>query len=331
MADSTQRGARSAGPRRAPLARVSDPAELRAHVSAWHDHGLRVGFVPTMGALHEGHLSLVRRAHELADRVVVSIFVNPTQFGQGEDYDAYPRDVAADCRMLAAEACHLVFLPSVETMYPQGESTYVDAGSPALGFEGDERPGHFRGVATVVAKLFHLVQPDVAIFGQKDAQQLAVVRRMVRDLHMPVEIVGAPIVREADGLALSSRNAYLSPGERRAAIVLSRSLAAAREVVEAGERSPEALRQRVYEILDAEPRGSTDYVAVVDADSFAPVESLEGRRVTVAIAFRLGRTRLLDNLLLDLRAEIPAGPARPADAPEGPEPHSVREPAPATF
>ncbi|MCG8458392.1 MAG: pantoate--beta-alanine ligase, partial [Holophagales bacterium] len=228
--------------------------------------------------------------------------------------------------------------PSVETMYPEGESTFVDAGAPALGFEGDERPGHFRGVATVVAKLFHLVQPDVAIFGQKDAQQLAVVGSMVRDLHMPVKIVGAPIVRDPDGLAMSSRNVYLSPAERQAAAVLFRSLTAAREAVEAGERSAEAVRLAVLAHLDAETRGSTDYVAVVDADSFAPLDSLEERRVTVAIAFRLGRTRLLDNIVLDLRGQArpvrgrgTESSARGAGAVEPPNTHSVRESAPATF
>lgn len=277
------------------IPRVSDPAELRARVEAWRSRGLRIAFVPTMGALHAGHLSLVREGRRRADRVVTSIFVNPTQFGPGEDFESYPRDTDGDCRLLAGEGCDLVFLPSVATVYPAGESTVVDVTGPSAGFEGAERPGHFRGVATVVAKLFGLVQPDVAIFGEKDAQQLAVVRRLVRDLCMPIEIVGAPIVREADGLALSSRNVYLDPEERRAARVLSRSLARALEAVRAGERDAETLRRRVRQHLESEPLGSVDYVAVVDGTTFEPLDRLAGRSV-IAIAYRLGRTRLLDNL-----------------------------------
>jgi pantoate--beta-alanine ligase len=281
------------------LPRVETPEELRATVRAWQADGLRVGFVPTMGALHEGHLSLVRRAREEANHVVASVFVNPTQFGPGEDYESYPRSPERDGEMLAEAGCHLLFLPSVGTIYPAGESTYVEVEGPSRGFEGTERPGHFRGVATVVLKLFQLVEPDVAVFGQKDAQQLAVVRRLVRDLHVPVEIIGAPIVRENDGLAMSSRNVYLSPEERVAARVLNRSLEAARQMVEAGERCAEALKRQVRAVLDAEPLGVTDYVAVVDQDGFQPVDTL-GDRAVIALAVRFGKTRLLDNLHLDL-------------------------------
>lgn len=284
------------------LRRVSEPTELRSAIRDWRDRGLRIAFVPTMGALHAGHLSLVARALETADRVVASIFVNPTQFGPGEDLSSYPRSVDSDCAQLQEAGCHLVFLPTVETIYPPGGSTFVEVEGPSKGFEGAERPGHFRGVATVVLKLFNLVMPDAAIFGEKDAQQLAVVRQMARDLHLPIEIVGAPIVREADGLALSSRNVYLDADQRKASRVLSRALAQAESAVQAGERDPRALESRVRSELDREPAGQTDYVAVVDGASFEPLTDLSGfhGRLVIASAFRLGRTRLLDNLQLDL-------------------------------
>lgn len=287
--------------------RVHDPAELRRLVSGWKRDGLRVALVPTMGALHAGHLFLVRRALDVADRVVTSIFVNPTQFGPNEDFESYPRSVDEDCAQLGAAGCHAVFLPDVETVYPPGETTVVNVLGPSQGFEGDERPGHFQGVATVVLKLFNLTQPDVAVFGEKDAQQLAVVRSLVRDLHLPVDIVGAPIVREADGLALSSRNVYLDPEQRRVARVLSRSLRGAEQLLRDGERDVETLRTAVRRELDGEPSGSVDYVAVVDGVTFAPVtdlESFEGRLV-IAIVFRLGSTRLLDNLQIDLQIDLP--------------------------
>lgn len=283
---------------------VRTPEDLRAQVAAWKAEGLRVGFVPTMGALHDGHLSLVRRARETCDRVVASVFVNPTQFGPGEDFDSYPRSPESDGEMLAVAGCHLLFLPEVETIYPRfgradGGSTFVEVEGPSQGFEGAERPGHFRGVATVVLKLFQLVRPDVAVFGEKDAQQLAVVRRMVRDLHVPVEIVGAPIVREEDGLAMSSRNVYLSPEQRRAATVLYRSLEAARQMIEAGERAADAIRRQVATVIEAEPLGELDYVAVVDQDGFRRVDTLAPKSV-IAIAVRFGTTRLLDNLHLEI-------------------------------
>lgn len=284
-----------------PLIRIHDVSMLRELVASWKRDGLRVALVPTMGALHAGHLSLVRAALEHADRVVASIFVNPTQFGPDEDFESYPRSVDDDCAQLGAAGCHAAFLPSVETMYPPGETTVVDVLGPSRGFEGDERPGHFRGVATVVLKLFNLVQPDVAVFGEKDAQQLALVRSLVRDLLLPVEIVGAPIVREDDGLALSSRNVYLSPDERAAARVLSRSLRDAEDLLRAGEQDVEILRGAVRRRLDAEPLGKTDYVAIVDGTTFAPLEDLATfrGRLVIAIVFRLGKTRLLDNLQID--------------------------------
>jgi pantoate--beta-alanine ligase len=281
------------------LPRVDTVQDLRETLDGWRREGCTLGFVPTMGALHEGHLSLVRRAAREADRVVASVFVNPTQFGPGEDLDAYPRDPEGDAAKLAGAGCHLLFLPAVDTIYPPGHSSFVEVEGPSRGFEGAERPGHFRGVATVVSQLFHIVEPDVAIFGQKDAQQLALVRRMVHDLHFRVRIVGAPIVREKDGLALSSRNVYLSPEERRAATVLHRSLEAAREQIEAGERDAAAIRRAIHDQLATEPLGVVDYVGTVHALSFEPLDELRGECV-IPLAVRFGKTRLLDNLHLHL-------------------------------
>ena len=274
--------------------------ELRRAVDAWRSAGERIGFVPTMGALHEGHLSLVKLAREHADRVVASVFVNPAQFGPNEDFGRYPRQPEKDAGMLAAVGCDVLFLPEVDTIYPTGPSghtTFVEPGGAAEGLEGACRPGHFRGVATVVCALFNLVRADVAVFGEKDAQQLAVIRQMVRDLHIPVEIVPGPTVREADGLAMSSRNAYLSPDERRAATVLHRSLRAAADQIAAGERRGDEVRRRMREVLKSEPLAHVDYVEVVDAESFQPVEMLSGRLV-LPLAVRVGGTRLIDNFQL---------------------------------
>jgi pantoate--beta-alanine ligase len=271
-------------------------SQLRTATMMWRMRDRRVGFVPTLGALHEGHLALVRRARELSDRVIASVFVNPTQFGPGEDFEAYPRDPERDAELLAGAGCDLLFLPEVETVYPPGDVTVVEvAGPPAEGLEADHRPGHFRGVASVVTRLFHLVGCELAVFGEKDAQQLAVVRRLVRDLHLPVEIVAHPTVREADGLAMSSRNAYLSPEERRAAPALHRALTAAREAIEGGERDAGALRRAMSAVLDAEPLVEPEYAEVVDAETFRPVTEVRGRLV-LPVAARVGRTRLIDNL-----------------------------------
>ncbi len=260
---------------------------------------VRVAFVPTMGALHEGHLALVRDARARAGCVVASVFVNPTQFGPHEDFARYPRQPEQDAEMLAGAGCDLLFLPGVETVYPPGSSTCVEVGGVSEGLEGAARPGHFRGVATVVSALFHLVQPDVAIFGEKDAQQLAVVRRLVRDQHFPIEIVGHPIVREADGLAMSSRNAYLSPEDRRAATVLFRALERARQAIAEGEREADAVRTLLRAELASEARGSVDYADLVDAESFQPVREIRGA-IVIPIAVRFGKTRLLDNLQLTI-------------------------------
>ncbi len=279
------------------MLQVRKVEELRHEVARWRKAGERIGFVPTMGALHEGHLSLVGIAGEEASRIVASVFVNPTQFGPNEDFSRYPRQPEKDAEMLAAAGCDLLFLPDVETMYPPGHTVYVDLGSPSEGLEGVFRPGHFRGVATVVTVLFNVVQPDVAVFGEKDAQQLAVIRKMVRDLLFPVEIVPGPTVREPDGLAMSSRNALLSPEERKAAAVLHRSLRNAEAAIQAGERRGDEVRRILSGTLNSEPLARVEYAEVVDAESFQPVEKLRGRLV-LPLAVRVGGTRLIDNLQL---------------------------------
>ena len=256
-----------------------------------------VGLVPTMGALHAGHLSLVEAARKENERVAVTIFVNPTQFGPHEDFSRYPRDLERDVSLLERAGAHLVFAPAVEVMFPPGAETTVDVGAVARPLEGERRPGHFKGVATVVLKLLGIATPDRAYFGEKDAQQLAVVRRLVRDLDIGVEIRACPIVREADGLALSSRNAYLSPEERRAASVLFRALEKAESLWAAGERSGPRLRRALLETLAAEPLARVDYAAVADPETFGEVEVATGPvRLVLAVVF--GRTRLIDNRLL---------------------------------
>jgi pantoate--beta-alanine ligase len=257
-----------------------------------------VGLVPTMGYLHEGHLSLARHARADNDHVVASIFVNPTQFGPKEDYQHYPRDTERDLRLLEAEGTDVVFMPSAEEMYPAGFDTWVEVGrSLTERLEGAARPGHLRGVTTVVAKLFEIVHPQRAYFGQKDAQQLAVVRRMAADLNMDIEVVGLPTVREPDGLAMSSRNAYLSQKERQAAAVLWRSLCRARELFEGGERRAEAIRQAMRAVLAEEPLAQVEYVSVAAAETLQELEAVAGPAL-VSLAVRMGRTRLIDNVTL---------------------------------
>jgi pantoate--beta-alanine ligase len=256
-----------------------------------------LGLVPTMGALHEGHLSLVRYARAHDDTVVASIFVNPTQFGPGEDYARYPRDPDRDLALLRDLGTDFVFMPPAEEMYSEGFDTYVQVERLTQVLEGAHRSGHFRGVATVVAKLFNIVQPHRAYFGQKDAQQLAVIRRLTRDLDLPVEVVGLPTVREPDGLAMSSRNAYLSPEERKAAVVLYRSLEAAQELWRFGVRDASRIRQRMNEVLAAEPLARIDYVSVADAETLEELETLD-RPALVSLAVRIGGTRLIDNVTL---------------------------------
>ncbi|MFZ0516263.1 MAG: pantoate--beta-alanine ligase [Acidobacteriaceae bacterium] len=256
-----------------------------------------VGFVPTMGALHAGHRSLVQAARQRCDIVVVSIFVNPTQFGPNEDFSRYPRTLEQDCQMIEAESVDVVFTPTAEIMYPSGASTFVEVEGVSDRLDGASRPGHFRGVATVVAKLFHIVQPDFSFFGQKDAAQVAVLRKMVRDLDFPLEIVVCPTVREPDGLAMSSRNRYLSAEERRQALTLSRALHAAEAHAARGERRAAALLQTMRAALQEEPAIRVDYIAIVDPDTLLPIDDVDGGGL-LAIAAYVGNTRLIDNVLL---------------------------------
>lgn len=257
-----------------------------------------VGFVPTMGALHAGHLALVRAAREGNSSVVASIFVNPRQFGPSEDFQTYPRDQDRDVRLLEDAGVDLVFAPTLAEMYPPGFTTEVEVGPIAERLEGARRPGHFRGVATVVTRLFNLVGPDRAYFGQKDAQQCVVIRKLVRDLGFPIEVVVISTVREPDGLALSSRNVYLSEPEREAAPVLSRGLRAAEARYRDGERNAEVLRQIVHSHVDAEPRAILEYVSGADADNLDELVSVD-RPAILSLAARVGKTRLIDNVVLD--------------------------------
>src|SRR5882762_7258470 len=258
-----------------------------------------VGLVPTMGALHEGHLSLVRAAKAQCDAVAVSIFVNPTQFGLTEDLSKYPRQFDRDCQLLEKEGVEILFAPSVDEIYPDGAVTWVLVGGLSEKLDGRSRPGHFRGVTTIVAKLFNIVEPYAAFFGQKDAAQLAVIRRMVEDLNFPVEIVACPIVRESDGLAMSSRNAYLSREERGRALVLQRSLQQVQREFQAGERIAAKLVSAAKEVLAREPEVALDYFEIVDPDTLDPVERIS-QKTLVAVAAYVGSTRLIDNTVLDL-------------------------------
>jgi pantoate--beta-alanine ligase len=260
-------------------------------------NGRKIGFVPTMGALHEGHLSLVRRVRELTDVIVVSIYVNPKQFGEGEDFVGYPRDLAQDVDLCIAEGVDYVFAPPDEEIYPEGASTFVEVEGLSSLLEGASRPGHFRGVATVVTKLLSVVLPTVAAFGQKDAQQAAVIRRLVRDLMFDVEILVLPTVRDGDGLALSSRNVYLTEDERHVALAIPRALEAARAAADGGERQAEALVAAAREVLAVEPELELDYLVVVDPETFGTVSEIDDECLLV-IAARVGGTRLLDNVLL---------------------------------
>jgi pantoate--beta-alanine ligase len=271
--------------------------DMRSACRAARRGGKRLGFVPTMGALHEGHLSLVRAARASCDAVAASIFVNPAQFGPNEDLAKYPRSLDRDQELLEKEGVALLFAPSVEEMYPPGVVTWVTVEGLSSKLDGRSRPGHFRGVTTVVAKLFHIVEPDVAFFGQKDAAQVAIVRRMVGDLNFPVEIVACPIVRESDGLAMSSRNAYLDSQQRRQASLLHRSLMGVKKAWEDGECDAAKLLATGREEFAREKSVRLDYLEIVDPDSLDPVESVAGRAL-VAVAAFVGPTRIIDNILL---------------------------------
>ncbi len=275
---------------------VAETEEVREQVSRWRKEGLSVGLVPTMGYLHEGHKSLIDKAVQQNDRVVVSVFVNPIQFGPGEDLATYPRDLERDAALCEAAGASLIFHPEKENMYFDDFCTFVDMDGLTKGLCGKTRPTHFRGVCTVVSKLFHIVQPDRAYFGQKDAQQLAVIRRMVRDLNFDLEIVGCPIIREEDGLAKSSRNTYLSQEERAAAVILHKGLLRGEEMIRNGERDASAVIREITGIIESEPLARIDYVEVVDFDRIEKIDTIEGN-VLAAVAVYIGKTRLIDNFI----------------------------------
>lgn len=277
---------------------VKTISEVRNEVKNWRKQGLSVGLVPTMGYLHEGHKSLIDRACKENDKVVVSVFVNPKQFGPGEDLATYPRDIQRDAALCEDAGAALIFNPEPEEMYFDDFHTYVTMESLSDELCGKTRPIHFRGVCTVVSKLFHIVAPDRAYFGQKDAQQLAIIKRMVRDLNFDIEIVGCPIVREADGLAKSSRNTYLNLEERKAALVLSKAVGLGQELIQKGERNADVIVEKMKQLIEEEPLAKIDYVQAVDAISIQPVAEIKGT-VLVAMAVYIGKTRLIDNFIYE--------------------------------
>ncbi len=278
---------------------VSTVEQVREEVKKWRQQGLTVGLVPTMGYLHEGHKSLIDKAVAQNDKVVVSVFVNPIQFGPTEDLATYPRDLERDAALCEDAGAALIFHPEKEDMYFDDFCTYIDMDGLTKGLCGKTRPIHFRGVCTVVGKLFNIVHPDRAYFGQKDAQQLAVVRRMVRDLNFDLEIVGCPIIREEDGLAKSSRNTYLSEEERKAAVILHKGLVKGEEIVRAGEKDVKKVLDAITEIIESEPLARIDYVEAVDFDNIETIDTIEGS-VLVAVAVYIGKTRLIDNFIVGL-------------------------------
>ena len=276
---------------------ITSPEDMQKTALALRRAGKRIGLVPTMGFLHEGHMALVKLARRRADVVVLSIFVNPTQFGPNEDFGRYPRDFERDRAMCEAAGVDIIFNPAPDAMYPAGYSVYVEENALSKGLCGASRPGHFRGVLTVVAKLFNLTLPDTAVFGQKDAQQARLIRQMARDLNFPVIIVLAPIIREADGLAKSSRNTYLAPAERREALCLQQALKTARRLYREGERDARRIGAAMQAGIEQMPSARVDYIAIVDADTLQPVQRLDPPAL-VAIAVYIGKTRLIDNLTL---------------------------------
>ncbi len=271
--------------------------EVREIIKDWKKQGLSIGFVPTMGYLHEGHQSLIRTAGE-NDKVVVSIFVNPIQFGPNEDFSSYPRDLDRDIQKCREAGADLIFAPEASEMYKTDFCTFVDMNGPTDELCGKSRPGHFRGVCTVVSKLFNIVTPDKAYFGQKDAQQLAVIRRMARDLSIGTEIVGCPIIRENDGLAKSSRNTYLNAEERKAALVINKSLNEGRKIIESGENDLNKVIGQIKLLIEKEPLAEIDYVKAVNADSIQPIDTADGR-ILIAAAVYIGKTRLIDNFIIE--------------------------------
>lgn len=273
--------------------------DVRRQTKEWKREGKSIGFVPTMGYLHEGHESLINRAHQENEKVVVSIFVNPTQFGQGEDLESYPRDLNRDAKLCERAGADLIFHPKADEIYDSAACTYVGVAGLTKELCGKSRPTHFGGVCLVVSKLFHIVTPDRAYFGEKDAQQLAVIKRMVKDLNFDIEIVGCPIIREADGLAKSSRNTYLSKEERETAIVLSKALERGRAAILAGEKNSEILKKIICDTINQEPLARIDYVEVVNFDTITITDIIEGN-ILVAIAVYVGKTRLIDNFIIEI-------------------------------
>lgn len=282
------------------MEQLGSKEEVRQAVAEARREEKRIALVPTMGALHDGHLSLVQAALQRADYVAVSVFVNPTQFGPGEDYESYPRDLDRDLDLLGAEGVDLVFTPTPEVMYAPGAEVTVEPGSLGSVLEGATRPGHFRGVSTVVTKLFAIVTPDLAFFGEKDYQQLAVIRRTARDLDLRVKVIGVPTVRECDGLAMSSRNAYLSFEEREAATVLYRAMRSAETLALDGERDVHVLEDAMRSAIEAEPLAALDYAVVVDSEDLTPLQVLGAKPARALVAARVGATRLIDNLALEV-------------------------------
>ncbi|MFW2490698.1 pantoate--beta-alanine ligase [Clostridium chromiireducens] len=278
---------------------IKEIKELRSTIKSWKKEGLSVGFVPTMGALHEGHQSLIKRAVEENDKVVVSVFVNPTQFGPNEDFDSYPRDINKDLEICLSAGANVVFNPEPSEMYYGDKSTSVSVSKLTDVLCGAKRPGHFDGVCLVVSKLLNIVTPDKAYFGEKDAQQVAVIKRMVRDLNIDVEIVACPIIREEDGLAKSSRNTYLSAEERKAALVLSRSLEIAKDTLKNGERDARKIKEFILNELNKEPLAKIDYVEIIDSESLESVDIIE-RNILIPIAVFIGKTRLIDNFTFEI-------------------------------
>ena len=277
---------------------ITRSARLQALVEKLEEEQSTIGLVPTMGSLHEGHLSLVREARRMSDAVIVSIFVNPTQFAPGEDFERYPRDLARDADLLNPAGVNYIFAPSVDEIFPKGFSTWVNVAQLSDQLEGQSRPGHFRGVATVLTVLFNLLRPKFVFMGQKDAQQTVIAKRLVRDLHLLPEIVVLPTVREPDGLALSSRNAYLTSEERRAAPVLYRALSRAQELFAQGERNASKLLKAVRKELATQPLARIDYIALTDAEHLEPLDNLDGQRALLSLACYFGKARLIDNVVL---------------------------------
>lgn len=275
---------------------VKEIKEVKEYIYNWKKEGLKIGLVPTMGYLHEGHQSLIKRAVKENDRVIVSDFVNPMQFGKGEDLESYPRDLKADAILCEETGAHLIFNPEPEEMYNTGFCSFVDMIGPTSQLCGKTRPVHFRGVCTIVNKLFNICQPDNAYFGQKDAQQLSVIKRMVKDLNMNVNVVGCPIIREDDGLAKSSRNTYLSEDERKAALILSKTIFYGQDLVKKGERNSKELINKMTDMIKTEPSARIDYVEVVGLENIEKIEKLKGE-VLVAMAVYIGTTRLIDNFI----------------------------------